>query len=110
MRFPIGKMHYAFAFFLAILTANALIAQELLKQHVDNPGQTAMKDTAATGHVPGVLPQTMNAIPGPVGLAVVTGNGINYHGGPVLKSNPVPYLPDFLRQLERHRIQHGSHG
>ena len=100
MRSPIGKMHYVFAFLLVILTSNALMAQELLKQHVDNPGQTAavdnpgqtpMKDTAATGHVPGVLPQTMDAIPGPVGLAVVTGNGINYHGGPVLKGNPVKF-------------------
>ena len=25
-----------------------------------------------------------------MGEAVVTGNGINYHGGPVLKGNPVP--------------------
>jgi hypothetical protein len=114
MKLPFGKIQYAFAFLLVILTTNVLMAQELLKQHVDNPGQTAavdnpgqtemkdaaavdnpgqtpMKDTAPTGHVPGVLPPTMDAIPGPVGLAVVTGNGINYHGGPVLKGNPVKF-------------------
>lgn len=100
MRFPFDTMKYAFALLLVILATNFLMAQELLKQHVDNPGQTAavdnpgqtpMKDTAPTGHVPGVLPQTMDAIPGPVGLAVVTGNGINYHGGPVLKGNPVKF-------------------
>src|SRR5205085_816636 len=27
----------------------------------------------------------------PIGDAVVTGNGINYHGGPVMKANPVKY-------------------
>jgi hypothetical protein len=109
MRFSFDTMKYAFALLLVILATNFLMAQELLKQHVDNPGQTAMvdnpgqtaavdnpgqtpmKDTAPTGHVPGVLPQTMDAIPGPVGLAVVTGNGINYHGGTVLKGNPVKF-------------------
>ena len=113
MKLPFG-MQCAFNFLLVILTANSLMAQELLKQHVDNPGQTTavdnpgqtamkdaamvdnpgqtpMKDTAATGHVPGIFPQTMDAISGPVGLAVVTGNGINYHGGTVLKGNPVKF-------------------
>src|SRR6476620_8271972 len=100
MKLLFGKMQHAFPFLFVILTANFLMAQELLKQHVDNPGQTAavdnpgqtpMKDTAPTGHVPGTLPQTMDAIPGPVGLAVVTGNGISYHGGTVLKGNPVKF-------------------
>lgn len=100
MTSPLGKIRYALAFLFVILTTNLLMAQEVLKQRVDNPGQTAMvdnpgqtpmKDTAPTGHVPGVPPQTMDAVPGPVGLAVVTGNGINYHGGPVLKGNPVKF-------------------
>jgi hypothetical protein len=33
--------------------------------------------------------QVAAPVPGPVGEAVVTGNGINYHGGPVMKGNPV---------------------
>ena len=88
--FP-GKMKYLLALLSLILTACLLPAQELLKQHVDNPGQTAM-DQAPSGHVPGVPPQSMAAVePGPIGQAVVTGNGINYHGGPVLKGNPVKF-------------------
>lgn len=80
-----GKTKYWLALFLVILAANFLIAQELLKQHVDNPGQT---DVRATGHNPEAAPETMErAKPGP---QVVTGNGINYHGGPVLQGNPVP--------------------
>ena len=33
--------------------------------------------------------QAAAASPGPIGQAVVTGNGINYHNGPVMKGNPV---------------------
>src|SRR5215469_2961808 len=82
-----GKTKYVFAFLFVILAANFLIAQDLLKQHVDNPGQTAM-DQRATGHNPEAVPEQIErAKPGPT---VVTGNGINYHGGPVLQGNPVP--------------------
>jgi hypothetical protein len=68
---------------LAILTANLLMAQRVL-QRPDG------EDVVPDGHVQGVEEQTMPAVAGPVGDAVVTGNGINYHGGPVLKGNPVP--------------------
>src|SRR5258708_17628878 len=86
-----GKMKYPMALLSVVLAAGFLTAQELLKQHVDNPGQTAM-DQVPSGHVPGVLPQSMAPVePGPIGQAVVTGNGINYHGGPVLKGNPVKF-------------------
>jgi hypothetical protein len=81
-------MRYALAFLLVILSANFLVAQELLKQHVDNPGQTPM-DQRATGHDPSAVPEMIERAK-PTGDAVVTGNGINYHGGPVLKGNPVP--------------------
>ena len=47
--------------------------------------------------------------PGPTGQAVVTGNGINYNGGPVLKGNPVPDLHYLVRQLERHGTNYDSH-
>ncbi len=60
------------SFLFLLLTASLLAAQD---QHVDNPGQTPMKPMQA----------------GPTGQAVVTGNGINYNGGPVLKGNPVPF-------------------
>src|ERR1700757_335376 len=82
----LGKTKYALAFLLVILAANLLIAQEILKQHVDNPGQA---DVRATGHNPEAAQENMERAK-PTGNTVVTGNGINYHGGPVLKGNPVP--------------------
>lgn len=69
-----------------ILAVNFLAAQKPL--NVDNPGQTPM-DSRATGHNPEAPPELIERV-GPVGNAVVTGNQIQYHGGPVLKANPVP--------------------
>jgi len=88
MTSAIGKMKYALAFLFVILATNFLMAQEVLKQHVDNPGQTAM-DQRATGHNPETAPELIERAK-PTNPTVVTGNGINYHGGPVLKGNPVP--------------------
>src|SRR5215469_11948797 len=85
MKLPLGKTICVFLFL--ILAVNFLAAQEVLKQHVDNPGQTA--DQRATGHKPEALPETIERAK-PTGPTVVTGNGIDYHGGPVLKGNPVP--------------------
>lgn len=59
------------------------MAQDL-KQHVDNPGQTPMKPMLQS-------PEEAKDQDGASGQAVVTGNGINYNGGPVLKGNPVPF-------------------
>jgi hypothetical protein len=88
MKLPQGKIRFASVFLFLILAVNFMAAQEL-NQHVDNPGQTAM-DKAPTGHVPGVPPTSVEpAKPGPIGETVVTGNGINYHNGPVMKGNPV---------------------
>ena len=87
MKLPLGKIRFACVFLFSILAVNFMAAQQL-NQHVDNPGQTA--DTAPTGHVPNVLPTTIEpAKPGPIGETVVTGNGISYHNGPVMKGNPV---------------------
>src|SRR5882672_7889791 len=86
MASPLGKMRLALALFFVVLAANFLVAQELLKQPVDNQGQA---DKTPTGHVPGVIQEDIERAAGPVGDAVVTGNGINYHGGPVMKANPV---------------------
>jgi hypothetical protein len=111
MTFQSGKLRYAGAFFCAML------ALHVAAQQVDNPGQTPMKD-AATVAQPGPMAQDhvenpsntpLNSGPtgqqhvdnpgqtppaAPIGDAVVGGggaNGISYHGGPVLKGNPVPF-------------------
>ena len=86
MKLPLGKT-LLFSLFLA-LAVNFMAAQSLLKQHVDNPGQTPMDDRA-TGHNPEAVPESIEQAR-PTGQAVVTGNGINYHNGPVLHGNPVP--------------------
>src|SRR5947199_1606732 len=91
MKLPQGKIRFALIFLFVMLATNFLMAQAL-KQHVDNPGQTAMDpvpDDINHTHS-GSHTQFLPAIPGPIGDAVVTGNGISYHGGPVLKGNPVP--------------------
>jgi len=86
---PLGKMRFALALLFVVLAANFLMAQELLKQHVDNPGRA---DKTPTGHLPGVSQDSIERAAGPVGDAVVTGNGINYHGGPVMKGTVNIYL------------------
>lgn len=80
MKAPLGKMSYVLAVLFVMLAANLLIAQKPL-----NPPT----DQRATGHNLEAGQETMDQAK-PVGQAVVTGNGINYHGGPVLKGNPVP--------------------
>jgi Phosphate-induced protein 1 conserved region len=85
----LAKTRFALVFLFVLLSANFLMSQAL-KQHVDNPGQTQLDpvpdDVLHThqGDPNRVLPAA------PSGGAVVTGNGINYHNGPVLKGNPVP--------------------
>src|SRR6185312_4146843 len=115
MTFLSGRLRYASAFFCA------MFAFHVAAQQVDNPGQTPMKDTAVVMHSgptgqdhvenlsntplkdaalnsnptgqqhvdnPGQTPPPDAA---PIGEAVVTGNGISYHGGMVMKGNPVPF-------------------
>jgi len=81
MASPIGKMRVVFAFFFVILAVNFMAAQK--------PLVTPGGDNAPNGKH-GQSGQTLAPVQGPTGQAVVTGNGISYHGGPVLKSNPVP--------------------
>src|SRR5215472_2735250 len=76
-----GKTKYALVFLFLILAVNFLMAQKL------RPG--AGDDERASGHNPEAVRETMPQA-NPTGPAVVQGNGINYHGGPVLKGNPVP--------------------
>ena len=51
---------------------------------------------------------TAAAQPAPTGQAVVTGNGINYNGGPVMKATRAD-LHHLVRQLERHRLKYCRH-
>jgi hypothetical protein len=76
-----GRVRLATAILFAILTVNLVLAQDVLKRGGD--------DRRANGHDVTAPEETMQEA-GPSGQAVVTGNGINYHGGPVLKGNPVP--------------------
>ncbi|HEY7402498.1 MAG TPA: hypothetical protein VIB39_03175 [Candidatus Angelobacter sp.] len=92
MKLPQGKIRLALAFFFVILATNFVMAQAL-NDHVENPSNTPLKDSVPddifhSHH--GNPNQKLAPVPGPIGDTVVTGNGINYHGGPVLKANPVP--------------------
>src|ERR1051325_3734850 len=75
MTASLGKMKSALVLLFVLLAANFLAAQGL------RPG--AGGDTSPDGHLPGSQAPTKQP-------AVIQGNGINYHGGPVLKGNPVP--------------------
>ena len=100
MKLPQGKIRYASVFLFLVLAVNFMAAQKPL--HTTNGGD----ETPNGKH--GQSGQITAAVPGPVGQAVVTGNGINYHGGPVLKANPVQVLHHFVRQLGRTGIQHSG--
>jgi len=75
MEMSFGKARLALVLLFVILAVNFTVAQKPL-----NAGQSM--EPAGFDH--GVRP----AAPG--GQAVVTGNGINYNGGPVLHGSPVP--------------------
>jgi hypothetical protein len=87
MAFPRGRSKFALAFLLVILSVNFLAAQAV--RHGQGAGDP-VPDDVTHSHT-GNPNQTLPALPGPIGQAVVTGNGINYHGGPVLKANPVKF-------------------
>src|SRR5215470_8663932 len=74
MKAPLGKIKSALVVLFVVLAANFMVAQGL------RPG--AGGDTSPDGHLPGQAPTKQPA--------VVLGNGINYHGGPVMQGNPVP--------------------
>ena len=83
MTAPLGKVRFALAFLFVILAVNFLAAQAV------RPG-SGNGDLVPDPHSHNGNPsQTLPAVVGPIGETVVTGNGINYHGGPVLKGNPV---------------------
>jgi len=76
MKFPHARIRFASVLLFAILSVNFLAAQDL------RPGAGRVLDKSPDGHVQGQAPTRQPA--------VVQGNGINYHNGPVLKGNPVP--------------------
>jgi phosphate-induced protein 1 len=80
-----GKVRYALTFLFVILAANLLLAQKV-REPQTNPGERMVPN----GDGSAVVVPVPEEEAGPVGLAVVTGNGINYNGGPVLKSSSVP--------------------
>ncbi len=78
-----GKVRLACVSLLLILAASSLLAQQVLQRELP-PGQKL----APNGDGSAVLVPDDGAKP--TTDTVVTGNGINYNGGPVLKGNPVP--------------------
>jgi hypothetical protein len=82
MKLPQGTIRLASVFLFVVLAVNFMSAQKPL---------TRPDGDSVPNGKHGDSGQTQAAVPGPIGQAVVTGNGINYHGGPVLKANPVKY-------------------
>src|SRR6266704_1286383 len=90
MSSPLGKMRYALAFLFVILAVNFLAAQVV--RH-DNQSGTARPDGKGGVVVENQTEAATGEIQlGPIGDAVATGNGINYHDGPVMKGTVNIYL------------------
>jgi hypothetical protein len=86
MMSPLGKTKVVMTFLFLMLSVNFLAAQELRK-----PGQNDDLHVRATGHNP-EAPNELIEQAKPTGGAVVQGNGINYHGGPVLHGDVPIYV------------------
>jgi len=80
MKLPQRMIRFLSVCLFVILTVNFMAAQKPLTR-ADGDAVPNGMHTDSGQVAPPVL--------GPVGQAVVTGNGINYHGGPVMKGNPV---------------------
>ena len=83
MTAPLSRVRVALAFLFVVLAVNFMVAQKVR----EGAGTEKAPDGAGHG-VHDVAPST-DAQPGAIGFTVVTGNGINYHNGPVMKGNPV---------------------
>lgn len=82
MTVPIGKVRLPLIFLFIFLAVNFLAAQKVR----DGAPGTSDATPDGKGQASGLfLPQAK-----PTGNTVVQGNGINYHGGPILPGNPVP--------------------
>lgn len=80
MKMPLRRTWYAAAFACMLLSASFLMAQTLRQPEGIGPDGKGGLDPA------NVISNHAKPTPG----TVTQGNGINYHGGPVLKGNPVP--------------------
>ena len=85
MNVPLGKTKYALAFLLVLLTVSSLLAQRVREGSVPEGQKHIPNGDGSTT----LVPDTGAA---PSGQAVVTGNGINYNGGPVLKGTVPIYI------------------
>jgi phosphate-induced protein 1 len=83
MRSTLGKMKSILAFLFVILAANFLMAQNVR----EGTGVNKAPDGAGHG-----VHDVVSANAQPTGNAVVTGNGINYNGGPVMKGTVNTYI------------------
>jgi Phosphate-induced protein 1 conserved region len=84
MTLPFGKVRVALAFLFVILAVNFMAGQKVL-QRADG------QDARPNGQH-GDSGETMAPAAGPTGQTVVQGNGINYHGGPVMPGTVNAYI------------------
>src|SRR6478736_5079003 len=82
MKAPLGNFRYALALLFVLLAANFLMAQKVREGSAPNGMKNVPNGDGSSIAVP-------NTSARPTGGAVVTGNGINYNGGPILH-NTVP--------------------
>ena len=85
MTSPLGKIRYALAFLFVFLAASFLMAQKVREGSAIEGHKLVPNGDGSTT----LVPDTGAA---PTGNAVVTGNGINYNGGPVMKGTPNVYV------------------
>lgn len=84
MKFPLDRSKVLLTLLFVMLAVNFLAAQAL------RPPGSDVDDVRANGHLIDTPAETLAVQPG--GGAVVQGNGINYHGGPVLHGNVPIYV------------------
>jgi Phosphate-induced protein 1 conserved region len=83
MKLPQGKIRFASVCLFVVLAANFMAAQRpLTRPDGDQVPNGKHSDSG----------QFAQPVQGPTGQAVVTGNGINYHNGPVMKGTPNVYV------------------
>src|ERR1700694_3730150 len=87
MKFPLGKIKVLLTLLFVMLAVNFLAAQA---SRQPAPEERGGDDIRANGHLVDTPAEKM--APKPSGGAVVQGNGINYHGGPVLHGNVPIYV------------------
>jgi len=91
MKLPQGKTRFASVFLFLVLAVNFMAGQAINRGHGNGNAGDPVPDDIAHTHT-GNPNQTLAPVPGPIGDAVSTGHGINYHGGPVMKGTPNIYV------------------